>query len=250
MVNPRAVLAEDEALLGEQLRELLAAAWPELEIVALAEDGREAIRALEVHRPDVLFLDIQMPEASGLEVARRASGRAHVVFVTAYDQYAVAAFEEGAVDYVMKPLSGARIATAVQRLKQRLLLTPAKLDGLLDSLANPPARNGRYLRWINASRGENVQLITIEEVKYFQSDTKYTRVVAARGEGLIHKTIKELVEELDPSIFWQMHRATIVNLNAVESVGRDLRGHVVLRIKGRPELLQVSQPYTHLFRQM
>jgi DNA-binding LytR/AlgR family response regulator len=249
-MNPRAVLAEDEALLGEQLRELLAAAWPELEVVALAEDGVQAIRALEAHRPDVLFLDIQMPEASGLEVARRASGRAHVVFVTAYDQYAVAAFEEGAVDYVMKPISGARLAMAVQRVKQRIRAAPANLDGLLDTLANPPTRGGRYLRWINAARGEDVQLITIEEVKYFQSDTKYTRVVAARREGLIRKSIKELVEELDPSMFWQMHRAMIVNLNAVESVGRDLKGHVVLRIKERPEVLPVSQPYAHLFRQM
>ncbi len=249
-MNPRAVLAEDESLLREQLNELLAAAWPELEVVALAEDGRQAIRAMEKHQPDVLFLDIQMPEASGLEVARLASGRCHVVFVTAYDQYAVAAFEEGAVDYVMKPLSGARIATAVQRVKERLKMVPANLNGLLDRLANPPPRNGQYLRWINASRGEDVQLITIEEVRYFQSDTKYTRVVAAKREGLIRKTIKELVEELDPSMFWQVHRAAIVNLNAVESVGRDLKGHVVLRLKDRPELLSVSQPYAHLFRQM
>jgi DNA-binding LytR/AlgR family response regulator len=249
-MNPRAVLAEDEPLLREQLGELLAAAWPELEIVAHAEDGKQAIRAMREHVPDVLFLDIQMPEASGLEVARLASGRCHVVFVTAYDQYAVAAFEEGAVDYVMKPLSGARIATAVQRVKERLKMAPANLTGLIDGLARTAPRAGQYLRWINASRGEDVQLITIEEVKYFQSDTKYTRVVAARRDGLIRKSIKELVEELDPAMFWQMHRATIVNLNAVESVGRDLKGHVVLRLKDRPEVLHVSQPYTHLFRQM
>jgi len=249
-MNLRAIIAEDESLLREQLRDLLAAAWPELEVVALAHDGVQAIRAVEEHRPDVLFLDIHMPEASGLEVARVARGRCPVVFVTASDQYAVAAFEEGAVDYVMKPLSGARIATAVQRVKERLKTAPANLNGLLDHLADPPRRSGQYLRWINASRGEDVQLITIEEVRYFQSDTKYTRVVAAKREGLIRKSIKELVEELDPSTFWQMHRATIVNLNAVESVGRDLKGHVILRLKDRPDLLQVSQPYTHLFRQM
>jgi DNA-binding LytR/AlgR family response regulator len=249
-MRPKAVLAEDEVLLREQLQELLAAAWPELEIVALAEDGAQAIRALEEHEPQVLFLDIQMPEASGLEVARLASGRAHVVFVTAYDQYAVAAFEEGAVDYVMKPLSGARIANAVQRVKERLKTAPANLDGLLDNLASPPRRSGQHLRWINASRGEDVQLVTIEEVRFFQSDTKYTRVVAATREGLIRKTIKELLEELDPMVFWQVHRATIVNLNAVESVGRDLKGHVVLRLKDRREVLKVSQPYEHLFRQM
>ena len=249
-MNPRAVVAEDEALLRDQLRELLGAAWPELEIIAVAEDGRQAMRAVEEHRPDVLFLDIQMPEASGLEVARRANGRCHVVFVTAYDQYAVSAFEEGAVDYILKPLSGARIATAVQRVKERLKAVPANLHGLLDNLSEAPRRAGQYLRWINASRGEDVQLITVEEVRYFQSDTKYTRVVAAKREGLIRKSIRELVEELDPSAFWQMHRATIVNLNAVESVGRDLKGHVILRLKDRPEVLQVSQPYCHLFRQM
>jgi DNA-binding LytR/AlgR family response regulator len=249
-MKPRAVVAEDEAVLREQLCELLAAAWPELDIVASVEDGREAMRALEAHRPDVLFLDIHMPEASGLEVAHRASGRCHVVFVTAYDQYAVSAFEDGAVDYVMKPLSGARLATAVQRVKQRLKAAPARLDGLLDALANPPARSGRFLRWINASRGHDVQLITIGEVRYFQSDTKYTRVVAAHREGLIRKSLKELLGELDPSMFWQVHRATVVNLNALESVGRDLKGHVVLRLRDRPEVLQVSQPFTHLFRQM
>ena len=249
-MNPRAVLAEDESLLREQLRELLAAAWPELEVVALAENGKKAIRAVEEFQPDVLFLDIQMPEASGLEVARVASGRCHVVFVTAYDQYAVSAFEQGAVDYVMKPLSGARIAMAAQRVKERLKTAPANLNGLLDNLSGGPRRQGQYLRWINASHGEDVQLITIEEVRYLQSDTKYTRVVAAKREGLIRKSIKELVDELDPSTFWQMHRATIVNLNAVESVGRDLNGRVVLRLKDRPEVLQVSQPFAHLFRQM
>ena len=249
-MRPKAVLAEDEPLLREQLRELLAAAWPELEIAAVAGDGAEALSAIEALRPQVLFLDIQMPEASGLEVARRASGMCHVVFVTAYDQYAVDAFEQGAVDYVMKPLSGARIATAVERVKQRMRSEPANLSGLVDALANPPPRAGQYLRWINASHGSEVQLITTDEVQYFQSDSKYTRVVAQRQEGLIRKSIKELVEELDPDVFWQVHRATIVNLNAVESVARDGSGRVILRIKGRDEVLAVSQPFTHLFRQM
>ena len=247
---PTALIAEDEALLREQLVELLSAAWPELTIVAAVDNGAAALREIQAARPDILFLDIEMPEASGLEVARRASGRCHTVFVTAYDQFAVAAFEHGAVDYVMKPLTGKRIATAVQRLKERLGGAPAKLDGLIDELSDPPRRNGQYLRWINASRGDDVQLVTIEEVRYFQSDMKYTRVVAAKRDGLIRKTIKELVQELDPTMFWQIHRATIVNLNAVASVGRDLKGNVVLRLKDRPEVLKVSQPYAHLFRQM
>jgi len=238
-------------VLREQLVELLGAAWPGLRIVAVAENGRQALEALQQHQPHVLFLDIQMPEASGLQVARAASGRSHVVFVTAFDRYAVAAFEEGAADYVMKPLSGPRIALAVSRLKERLKMAPARLDGLMDRLSATQGRVGGYLRWINASRGdEDVQLITTDEVRYFQSDMKYTRVVAAQCRGLIRKSIKELVEELDPGMFWQIHRATIVNLNAIARVGRDLRGRVVLHLKGEDEVLQVSQPYAHLFRQM
>ena len=249
-IRPTAVIAEDEPLLREQMVELLQAAWPQLEVLAAVEDGAAAIRELDRRRPDILFLDIQMPEASGLDVARRASGRCHVVFVTAYDQFAVAAFEQGAVDYVMKPLSGRRIALAVERLKQRQGSTPAQLEGLIDDLSRPPRRRGDYLRWINASQGKDLQLVTVDEVRYFQSDTKYTRVVAARRDGLIRMTIKELAAELDPTTFWQIHRATIVNLNAVGSVGRDLRGNVVLRLKDRPEVLRVSQQYAHLFRQM
>ena len=249
-MRPRVLIAEDEALLREQVRELLTAAWPEAEIVAEAADGAEALDALVRFKPDVLFLDIEMPEASGLEVARRASGRCHVVFVTAYDQFAVAAFEQGAVDYVMKPLSGRRIAMAVERLKERMRSVPANLDGLIDGMERTPARAGQYLRWINASQAKGVQLIVTDEVRYFQSDSKYTRVVAAKREGLIRKTIKELVAELDPLSFWQVHRSTIVNLHAVERVDRDFRGNVVLHLRDRSELLQVSQPFVHLFRQM
>jgi DNA-binding LytR/AlgR family response regulator len=249
-MTTRIVIAEDEPLLRKQLRDLLVAAWPECEVVQLAENGLQAIHALERHAPEVMFLDIHMPEASGLEVAHHASGRCHVVFVTAYDQYAVAAFEEGAVDYVMKPLSVARIATAVQRVKQRLQTQPSNLSGLLDHLRQAPAQRGVHLRWINASKGEEVQLITTDEIKYFHSDTKYTRVVALKREGLIRKSIKELAEELDPATFWQIHRSTIVNLNAIESVARDMNGHVILRLKDRSETLQVAQPYAHLFRQM
>jgi DNA-binding LytR/AlgR family response regulator len=249
-MGPRVLIAEDEALLREQVRELLTAAWPEAEIVAQAADGAEALHALASCRPDVLFLDIEMPEASGLEVARQANGRCHVVFVTAYDQFAVAAFEHGAVDYVMKPLSGRRMAMSVERLKERMRNAPARLDGLLGGMERTPARAGQYLRWINASRGKGVQLIVTDEVRFFQSDSKYTRVVAAKREGLIRKTIKELVGELDPLSFWQIHRSTIVNLHAVEHVGRDFRGNVVLQLRDRPEQLLVSQPFVHLFRQM
>ena len=244
------MIAEDERVLREQLVEMLLAAWPDLELVAVAEDGLQAIEALESHHPQVMFLDIQMPEASGLDVARRASGRCHVVFVTAYDQFAVSAFEQGAVDYVMKPLSAERISTAVNRVRERLRSTPANLEALVHGLEAAPRANGAHLRWIRASCGQDIQLITTDEILYFQSDTKYTRVVARGREGLIRKSLKELVEALDPLSFWQVHRATVVNLNAIERVTRDLQGHLVLRLRERKETLSVSESYAHLFRQM
>lgn len=250
VLNPTAVIAEDEPVLRAQLGDLLSAVWPELAIVAAAEDGLQTLRALEQHDPDVLFLDIQMPGVTGLEVARHASGRYHVVFVTAYDQYAVAAFEEGAVDYVMKPLTAARLATACGRVKERLSMTPADLRSVLDALAKRAAHANPYLRWINASLGTDVKLITVDEICYFQSDTKYTRVVTGDGESLIRKPLKELLDELDPASFWQIHRSTIVNVNAIASVSRDFAGHMIIKLKNRKETLPVSQPFTHRLRQM
>ncbi len=232
------------------MNELLAQVWPELDIVALAEDGVKAAQAIEQHSPDVLFLDIQMPGMSGLEVARVASGRCHVVFVTAYDQHAVAAFEEGAVDYVMKPVVIARLYTACNRIRQRLASAPANLDLLLKALAENKANAKPYLRWINASSGTEVRILTTEEICYFQSDTKYTRAVTAASDALVRMPLKDLVEQLDPTVFWQIHRSTIVNLNAVGSVVRDAGGRVLLKLKMRREMLQVSEAYAHLFRQM
>jgi DNA-binding LytR/AlgR family response regulator len=246
----RAIIAEDEAVLRVEISELLAQIWPELEIVALVEDGIKAAQAIEQHSPDVLFLDIQMPGMSGLEVARAASGRCHVVFVTAYDQHAVAAFDQGVVDYVMKPVNAARLHAACDRLKQRLSSVPANLESLLQLLSDRSARAKPYLRWLNASKGTEVQILTTEEICYFQSDTKYTRAVTASTEALLRKPLKELLDELDPNEFRQIHRATIVNLNAISSVARDANGHVVLRLKQRKESLSVSDAYAHLFRLM
>ena len=250
ILNPVAVIAEDEPVLRAQLRDLLHEVWPECAIAAVVEDGFQAMRALEEHAPDVLFLDIQMPGLTGLEVARHASGRCHVVFVTAYDQYAVAAFEEGAVDYVMKPLSVERVATACNRISKRLSLAPAHLESLLEALAKGAAQARPFLRWINASLGNEVKLITVDEVCYFRSDTKYTRVVTIDGESLIRKSLKELLEELDPALFWQIHRSTIVNVNSIASVSRDFAGHVIVKLKNLKETLPVSQPFVHLFQQM
>lgn len=248
--QPVAVVAEDEPVLRVQLKDLLHKVWPELAIAAAAEDGFQAMRALEEHRPDVLFLDIQMPGPTGLELARHASGRCHVVFVTAYDQHAVAAFQEGAVDYVMKPLTAERLATACGRVKERLSVAPADLRRVLDALGKRVAQENPYLRWINASLGADIKFITVDEICYFQSDTKYTRVVTADGESIIRKSLKELLDELDPASFWQIHRSTIVNLNAIASVSRDFAGHVIVKLKKRKETLPVSQPFAHLFRQM
>jgi DNA-binding LytR/AlgR family response regulator len=250
MSAPTAIIAEDEPVLRAQLRDLLGTVWPELKVVAIAEDGLQAIKALERHGPDVLFLDIQMPGRTGLEVARLASNRHHVVFVTAYNQYAVAAFEKGAVDYVMKPLSAGRLATACGRVKSRLASAPANLENLLHDLARMSAPRHSYLRWINASMGADVKLITVDEVCYFQSDTKYTRVVTAGGESLIRKSLKDLLEELDPAVFWQIHRSTIVNVGSIAGVSRNFSGHLILKLKDHKETLAVSQPFAHLFRQM
>ena len=246
--DPRAVIAEDEALLGAGLRDALAALWPNLRICAIVEDGIQTLRALEEHKPDILFLDIQMPGLSGIEVAQQVNGRCHVVFVTAFDDHAIQAFEQGAVDYLLKPLSVSRLATAVARLKQRIGTAPARLEGLIDRLAEP--RDGGHLRWITASHGREVRLITIAEVCYFRSDNKYTAVVMADGEALIRVTLRELIEQLDPAVFWQVHRSTVVNANAIAGLVRDGYGRLNLKLKDRSETLVVSDTYASRFRVM
>jgi DNA-binding LytR/AlgR family response regulator len=244
-----AVIAEDEPVLRGELKENLTRLWPGLRIVAEAEDGVDALDALERFKPQVMFLDIEMPGLSGIEVARAASGRCHIVFVTAYNQHAVRAFEEGAVDYVMKPFSAARLATAITRLRERLGAAPAQLEGLLKTLGERGAKRS-YLRWINASLGQNVRLITIEEICYFKADSKYTLVVTADGEAVIRKSIKELIDELDPEVFWPIHRGVVVNVNAIALAQRKLSGQFELKLKARSESLAVSESFAYRFRQM
>lgn len=250
MSAPTAVLAEDEEVLRGELRARLAALWPELVVVAEAADGLEAARALTEHAPDILVLDIQMPGMSGLEVARVASRKCHVVFVTAYDRYAVAAFEQGAVDYVLKPFSTARLADTVARLKDRLQDRPRSLDGILGLLATGAPAHRKFMRWVMASHGSATSFITVEEVCYFRADNKYTLVIMPDREAVIRRPIKDLAEAIDPELFWQIHRATLVNVNAIAGVTRDFRGQLHVRLKQRKELLPVSEPYVHLFRQM
>lgn len=249
MKTPIALVAEDESVLRDELCAHLAALWPALRIVAQATTGLEALQLMERHRPDILFLDIQMPGLTGIEVARQAGPDMHVVFITAYDAHAVAAFEHGAVDYVLKPYSVARLAESVRRLQERLQHAPPALEGVLRELA-AAMQPREYLRWINASLGTEVKLITVDEVCYFQSDSKYTLVMLAESEALIRKPLKELAEQLDPAQFWQVHRSTIVNASAIAGVGRDFRGRVHLKLKQRRETLAVSDAHTHLFRQM
>lgn len=246
--DPSALIAEDEPLLGAGLRDALAALWPRLRICAVVEDGIQTLRALEEHEPDVLFLDIQMPGLSGIEVAQQVNGRCHVVFVTAFDEHAVQAFEQGAVDYLLKPLTTSRLATAVMRLKQRIGSTPARLDGLIERLAEP--REGDYLRWITASHGREVRLITIADVCYFRSDSKYTAVVTPDGEALIRMTLRELLDQLDPAMFWQVHRSTVVNANAIAGLVRDGQGRLNVKLKQRSETLIVSDTHVSRFRVM
>ena len=244
--GPTALIAEDEPLLAEELAEQLGALWPQLEIVARVGDGVAALHAVEAHAPDIAFLDIQMPRLTGIEVARQISGRCHVAFITAFDQHALGAFEAGAIDYVMKPLVLSRLLTTVQRLKARVSLPPPDLSQLHDARLPP----GGHLQWIRASHGAAVRLITVDEICYFKADSKYTLVVTADSESLIKKSIKELADELDPNMFWQIHRAVLVNVRAIDSVLRDSHGAVAVRLKQRSETLAVSEPHHHLFRQM
>ena len=248
-IAPVGLIAEDEAVLREDLAERLGRVWPELRISAMATHGLEALRVLAHQSPDVVFLDIQMPGATGLEIARAVDGRCHTVFVTAYDAHAIEAFEAGAVDYVLKPYEDVRLAQAVRRVKSRLSSAPRSLEAVLHSLSGMGAPR-ENLRWINASSGREVRLITVEEICFFQADTKYTRVVTSDGESLIRRSLKELSDQLDPAKFWTIHRSIIVNVDFVAGVSRDLAGEMYVRLKGRADRLPVSEAHRRLFRQM
>ena len=245
---PTALIAEDEPMLRAQLKSRLADAWPELAIIAEAANGADALAMVEAHQPDIVFLDIRMPVKSGIDVARALEGRCHAVFVTAYDEYAVTAFDEGAVDYVLKPVSPERIAKVVARLKSRLASAPLDLSAVLARLA--AREGGGFLKWIRASLGATMKLIDVGDVLYFQAEDKYTKVVTAAGDAHIKKPIKELFEELDPESFWQIHRATIVNLRAIARIERDWRDQPVISLRDRDEKLAVSRTFAHRFKAM
>jgi DNA-binding LytR/AlgR family response regulator len=248
---PTAIVAEDEPILRTQLEGKLRKLWPELEVIASVGDGAAALEALEDRVPDFMFLDIQMPEMTGVEVARHVGARAHVVFVTAYDQYAIQAFETGAVDYILKPATDERLALTIERLKAKLATPPTDLNAVLGRLAEQLGGPKRErLQWIKATVGQNLRLIPVGDVLFFQSDEKYTRVVMVEGEALIKTPIRELLDGLDPDAFWQIHRSTLVNVTAIAAVTRDFRGQAHVKIKGKDDSLVVSRIYSHLFKQM
>ncbi len=267
----RAVIADDERLMREQLRARLAEVWPELQIVAEARNGLEAVELVNQHRPELVFLDIRMPGLTGVDAARQIAQMEvgddehlpEIVFITAYDQYAVEAFEQGVCDYVLKPAERERLQVTAQRIRARLAQrdapeaeggasAPPPIQQMLHKLAAQlsPSGTPRYLDWIQASVGQGIQMIPVAEVLFFISDEKYTRVQTPTTEALIRKPIKELIDELDPAVFWQIHRSTLVNVKVIAGITRDFRGRQIVSVRGHNEKLEVSRSYTHLFKGM
>lgn len=250
MTRPTALIAEDEPLMRERLKEKLAEVWPDLEIVAEAEDGQQALDLFAEMHPQIAFLDIRMPGMTGLDVAAVIGSECHVVFITAYDQYALQAFEAGAVDYLLKPVETDRLAAMAERMERKLASPPVDLSALIGQLRASVKADAGRMKWVKAAVGKQVKLIPVSDIVYFQSDTKYTRVVLATGEALIRTPLKDLLAELDPEKFWQVHRGTIVNLDAVTGVLREDAERQFVLLKNRQERLPISRQFTHLFKQM
>lgn len=248
---PTAVLIEDEALPRADLREQLARLWPELDIVGEAEDGLQGLALVNARRPDIAFVDIRLPGMSGIELAQAIGRQVHLVFVTALDEHALKAFEQGAVDYLLKPLQPVRLAQTVERLQQRLMRAPPDLGGLLRSLqAGATAGPAQPLRWLQVGQGEQLRLITVGDVLFFRAETKYTQVVTATGNWWVRLSLKDLGAQLDGDQFWQIHRNAIVNLAHVDWVERNALGHMSIHLKQHAETLSVSQSFQARFKQM
>jgi len=252
---PTAIIADDEDLQRSDLRRMLALAWPELEIVALCEDGSEALDAIARLRPDIAFLDIRMPGVGGLEVAGASGGACRVVFTTAYDSHALEAFDLGAIDYLLKPVTQERLGQAVARLRERVAGGAGTADsaGLLQAMAELDRRlravaRAERIRWISATAGSTIKIFPIDEVLFFESDARYTRVVSASDEGLIRKPLKELQAGLDPDGFWQIHRGVLVAVRAIARARRDELGNITVELREHPQQLKVSQTYAWRFR--
>ena len=249
MSSPTAIIAEDEPLLRSEIRETLSSLWPELRICAEVGDGVQAMEAMDRLGPNILFLDIQMPGATGLEVARHASGRAHVVFITAYDVHALQAFEQEAIDYILKPIGAERVQLTVTRLRERLREVPANLSGLVDLLKGAVDSEKRYLKWLTVPKGSELHVDAVADIVYLRADNKYTTVTTRASSFLLNSSLKEMKEKLDPAVFWQIHRGIVVNVGAIDTIYRSFRGALEVKLKERSELLPVSAAHAHLFKQ-
>ena len=254
MADPNAIIADDEEQLRIHLKIKLADLWPELTICGEAKNGLEALELIESCRPAIAFLDIKMPGLTGIEVAQKIRADCRVVFITAFDQYAIEAFENEAVDYILKPVTDKRMGITIDRLKKQISAIPdpvpdysATMQRLLAALNHekPPG----YLKWIKVRHGEEVRLISIDDVCYFKAEDKYTVVQTREGESLIKKSIRQLVEELDPDQFWRIHRGSIINISQIARVNRSFSGRLIISLKNLPETLTVSRSYAHLFKQ-
>ena len=248
-----AIIADDEDLPRKELRRMLAELWPELKIVAESEHGADALEAIYAHTPDIAFLDIRMPGMSGLDVANAIKGRCHAVFTTAYDNHAIAAFAAGAIDYLLKPISRERLIEAIARLKERLnskqdVPDMSQLMAELDKRLRAPAVE--KIRWISASVGDTIKMFSVDNIIFFTSDEKYTRVVSTDDEAHVRKPLKEIIEGLDPEVFWQIHRSVVVRAEAIARAHRDEMGKVTVELRGRSETLKVSQAYAWRFKPM
>ena len=249
MNGPSALIAEDEPLLRAEIRTVLESLWPELRVVAEVGDGISAIDALDRLSPDIMFLDIQMPGCTGIDVAQRASNRAHVVFITAYDSHALTAFEQGALDYILKPISPERVKVAIKRLQDRFEQPPANLDGLVDLLKGVATGGKQYLKWLTVPHGSNLRVVSTAEILFLRADNKYTELATVSAMFLLNSSLKEMLGKLDPAVFWQIHRGVAVNVSAIETIYRTFRGTLEVKVRGRDELLPVSGAHAHLFKQ-
>lgn len=248
---PTAIIVDDEAPMRAQLYRHLKNVWPQLAVVAEASSGVEAIELVTRHKPDIIFLDIRMPGLSGIETAKVLYNQCHIVFVTAYDQYAVQAFDQGAIDYLLKPVDDERLRLTCERLNARLQSQPENIEALLKNLLQfEEGQTPNYLRWIQASVGNSLRMISTQEILFFRADDKYTRVQTEKAEFLIRKPLKELALELDPQEFWRIHRGILVRVDAISEVTRDYRGRQIVHVRNHPEHLEVSRNHSHLFQQM
>lgn len=251
MKQVRAIIADDEEALRDYLEKKLAVLWPELVIAGQAKDGTSALQLIEEMRPDIAFLDIKMPGLSGIEVARKTIGRSLVVFVTAYDRYAIEAFEHEVLDYLLKPISDERLEKTIYRLKERIAsASMPDMSLVLDRVSRAIQGASGHLQWIKVQHKDGIRLIPVADIYYFKSTDKYTAVRTREGESLIRKTISDLANELDPTQFWRIHRAAIVNAKTIQKVKRSFAGAYTVTFGDIQDRLPVSRAYSHLFKQM